>query len=72
MYVSKLNWDTTIEDLTTHFETIGLVTKCDIKTFRSGYKKESSLGAGWVEYMDPRWYDSNVFNFLLYFISFFF
>jgi len=54
VYVSKLNWDTTIEDLTTHFETIGLVTKCVIKTSRRGYRKQSSLGAGWVEYMDPR------------------
>ena len=63
VYVSKLNLDTTSQDLTTHFETVGLVTKCEIKTTRRGSRKQNSLGAGWVEYMDPGWYDSIAYIF---------
>lgn len=53
VYVSNLSWKTTIQDLSKHFETIGLVTECDIKTTKKGFKS-TSLGAGFVQFMDSR------------------
>jgi len=51
VYVTNLSWRTTKSDLTKHFETIGLVTECDVKTTKGGTK---SLGAGYVEFMEAR------------------
>lgn len=53
-HISNLSSNTTTEDLTAHFESIGLVTGCDIRKARNSDGGSESPSSGYVEFMDSR------------------
>lgn len=53
-HISNLSSNTTTEDLTAHFESIGLVTGCDIRKARNSDGGSESPSSGYVEFMNSR------------------
>ena len=71
-HISNLSSNTTTEDLTAHFESIGLVTGCDIRTARNSDGGNESPSSGYVEFMDSRrWVCCKLSDLINYYLLFY-